>query len=164
MYDRAVRSTIKVGIIITVLLATVFVAGLALGGLYIFIKAPSETGLPWFGLALFAFSVFLGYTLSRTNLWVESEGETIRERRLLTGSVVERTLAELTEIVPLVSGVGGITGAAMDAILRTPNRGFLIRFQEGRRISLIRGDVKGLDEFMTALRDRLGPSWTNRPT
>jgi hypothetical protein len=163
MYDRAVRTTIKAGIVITILLATVFVCGVALGGLTILFRAPSETGLPWLGLGLFAFSLFLGYLMSRTNLWVESDGETIRERRLFTGSVVERRLAEVTEIVPLVSGVGGITGAAMDAILRTPNRGFLIRFQEGRRISLIRGDVKGLDEFMTALRDRLGPSWTNRP-
>lgn len=164
MDDRAVRTTIKTGIVITVLLATVIVVGLALGGLFILFKAPSETGLPWFGLGLFAFSLFLGYTLSRTNLWVESDGETIRERRLLTGATVERMLPDVTEIVPLVSGVGGMTGAAMDAILRTPNRGFLIRFQHGRRISLIRGDVNGLDEFMRALRDRLGPSWTNRPT
>jgi hypothetical protein len=163
MYDQAVRTTIKAGIVITVLLATVFVGSLALGGLCILIKAPSETGLPWLGLGLFAFSLYLGYTLSRTNLWVESEGETIRERRLLTGFIVERLLTEITEIVPLISGVGGITEAVMDAILRTPNRGFLIRFQEGRRIVLIRGEAKGLDEFMTALRDRLGPSWTNRP-
>jgi hypothetical protein len=163
MYDQAVRTTIKAGIVITVLLATVFVGSLALGGLYILFRAPAETGLAWLGLGLFAFSLYLGYTLSRTNLWVESEGETIRERRLLTGSIVERLLTEITEIVPLISGVGGITEAVMDAILRTPNRGFLIRFQEGRRIVLIRGEAKGLDEFMSALRDRLGPSWTNRP-
>jgi hypothetical protein len=163
MYEQPVRTTVKAGIVITVLLATVFVVGLALGGLFILFKAPLETGLTWLGLGLFVFSLYLGYTLSRTNLWVESEGDTVRERRLLTGSIVERWLAEVTEIVPLVSGVGGITEAVMDAILRTPNRGFLIRFQEGRRIVLIRGETKGLDEFMTALRERLGPSWTNRP-
>jgi hypothetical protein len=163
MSVQVVRTRLRAVILIMVLLATGFIGCVAVGGVAIMIKAPSGTGLPLLGLALLAGSLVLGYLMSRTNHWVEIEGETIRERRLFTGSIFERTLAEITQIVPLVSGVGGFTGAAMDAILRTPNRGFLIRFQEGRRIALIRGDVKGLDSFMTTLRDRLEPSWTNGP-
>ena len=155
------RTTLRIGILIMVLLvAGVVVGGSAVGGLFILIKAPSGMGIRVLGLTFFTTSLILGYLMSRTNLWVEIEGRTIRERRLFTGWIVERPISELTQIVPLVSGVGGITGAGMDAILKTPNRGFLIRFQEGRRVVLIRGDVSGLDEFMAVLRYGLGPRWS----
>jgi hypothetical protein len=155
------RATLRIGIVIMVLVVAGFVVGgLAALGLFILIKAPSGIGIRVLGLGLFTASLILGYLMSRTNLWVEIEGRTIRERRLFTGWIVERPISEVTRIVPLVSGVGGITGAAMEAILKTPNRGFLIRFQIGRRVALIRGDVSGLDEFMAVLRDNLGPRWS----
>jgi hypothetical protein len=154
------RTTLRIGILIMVLLvAGVIVGGLAVGGLFILIKAPSGMGVRVLGASFFTSSLILGYLVSRTNLWVEIEGRTIRERRLFTGWIVERPISDVTQIVPLVSAVGGITGAVMDAILKTPNQGFLIRFQQGRRVVLIRADVRGLDEFMAVLRDGLGPRW-----
>jgi hypothetical protein len=159
--DAQARTTLRIGILIMVLLvAVVVVGGLAVGGLFILIKAPSMMGTRVLGVSLVTTSFILGYLMSRTNLWVEIEGRTIRERRLFTGWTVERPMSEVTQIVPLVSGLGGITGAVMDAILKTPNRGFLIRFEEGRRIVLIRGDVRGLDEFMAVLREGLGTRWS----
>jgi hypothetical protein len=160
MYTHA-RATLRIGLLIMVLLVGgVVVGGLAVGGLFILIKAPPEIGIRVLGLSLFTSSLILGYPVSRTNLWVEIEGRTIRERRLFTGWIVERPISEVTEVVPLVSGDGGITGAASDGILKTPNRGFLIQFQEGRRVVLIRGDVRGLDEFMAVLRYDLGRRWS----
>ena len=45
---------------------------------------------------------------------------------------------------------------ALDAILQNPNRGFIIEFQRGRKISLVRGDVRDIDPLMQKLAACLG--------
>jgi hypothetical protein len=43
----------------------------------------------------------------------------------------------------------------LDALMRTSNRGYELRFRDGTRIGLVRGDMAGLDEFLVALADQL---------
>jgi hypothetical protein len=43
--------------------------------------------------------------------------------------------------------------------MKTSNRGYLLRFRDGSKVALIRGDMAGLDEFMVALAGLLGERW-----
>jgi hypothetical protein len=43
--------------------------------------------------------------------------------------------------------------------MKTSNRGYELRFQDGLKLGLVRGDMAGLDAFMEALRGQLGERW-----
>jgi hypothetical protein len=48
-----------------------------------------------------------------------------------------------------------------DALLKASNRGHLLRFREGSKMGLVRGNMAGLDECRVALAGRLGEErWT----
>jgi hypothetical protein len=98
--------------------------------------------------------------MSSSYHYVELGGGVIRGRKLLTRGVVERPVDEIVRVTPLHSkGMGPLQNAVMDALLKTPNRGYELRFQDGLRMGLVRGDMAGLDAFMEALRDQLGERW-----
>jgi hypothetical protein len=58
----------------------------------------------------------------------------------------------LVDALPLNSkGVGPLENAVLDAMMKTSNRGYELRFQDGTKLGLVRGDMAGLDEFLDAL-------------
>jgi hypothetical protein len=106
------------------------------------------------------FVLALGYAMSSSYHWIEIRDDVIRGRKLLTRSVVERPVAEIVRVLPLNSAATGpIVNAVMDAAMKTSNRGYELRFHDGLKMGLVRGDMAGLDEFMAALREQLGERW-----
>jgi hypothetical protein len=159
MSDEPVRAKLKVGIILVAGTASLtFVGGSLASGVAVLALA-GQPGLIA-GPIMIAVALLVAYFVSSTNLWVEVAGDTIRERRLFTGKVIEREVADVSKVVPLFSGVGGATEVVMDAMLGTTNRGYVIRFRSGGKIGLVRGDNSGVDEFMVALKSQLGDRWT----
>jgi hypothetical protein len=114
----------------------------------------------WVALGCVVFTALLGYAMSSSYQWIELDGGMIRGRKMLTRRLVEKPVREIRQIVPLVSHVRGVANIAMDAILKTKNRGYLLRFRDGSKVGLVRGDMAGIDEFMEALRERLGERWS----
>ena len=47
-----------------------------------------------------------------------------------------------------------LANAVLDAAMKTSNRGYELRFQDGLKMGLVRGDMAGLDDFMEALQDQ----------
>jgi hypothetical protein len=114
----------------------------------------------WVALGCVAFVALLGRAMSSSYQWVEVSRGVIRGQRLLTRAVVERPVGEVVPITPLHSqGMSPLANAVMDAGMRTSNRGYELRFRDGLRLGLVRGDMAGLDDFLTALRDELGDRW-----
>jgi hypothetical protein len=102
----------------------------------------------------------LGWAMSSSYQWVEIRRGVIRGKKLLTRAVVERPVGEIVRVTPLHSQLmGPLANAVMDAALRTSNRGYELRFRDGLRLGLVRGDMAGLDDFMEALRQQLGDRW-----
>jgi hypothetical protein len=59
--------------------------------------------------------------------------------------------------------MGPLENALMDALLKTTNRGYEIRFQDGTKLGLIRGKMCGLDEWHGALEKELARRcWDDR--
>lgn len=153
-----VRAHLHWGIVIFASLASfALVVGLTLGGLALMVKVAYPGNL--IGGILVVVALVIAYFVSGTNRFIELDNDTICEKRLFTGQRMEHRVEEITAIVPLISLVGGASGLAMDAILGTTNRGFLLRFATGKKVALIRGDFVGVDDFMLALKDRVGPRW-----
>jgi hypothetical protein len=102
------------------------------------------------------FVAVLGYAMSSSYQWVELDGGVIRGRKLLTRRVSEQKVADIVAILPLHSKLmGPMENALMDAFLKTDNRGYELRFRDGTKIGLVRGDMAGLDEFVVGLADQM---------
>src|SRR5262249_10775486 len=89
-------------------------------GLAVLAPAPPAVGAPCRLLGL-AFSALLAYAMSGSYEWVELRGDRVRARKLLTRRVIDRPVADLVRVKPLVSGVGLAETALVDALLKTPN-------------------------------------------
>jgi hypothetical protein len=125
----------------------------------VLLLAPVSVSI-WVAPGCLAFVAALGYAMSSSYQWIEIRDDVIRGRKLLTRSVVERPVAEIAGVMPLNSAaMGSIANAVMDAALKTSNRGYELRFHDGLKMGLVRGDMAGLDEFMAALRGQLGERW-----
>jgi hypothetical protein len=121
--------------------------------------APAHVSV-WVALGCAAFVALLGYLMSSSMQWVELQGGMIRARSLLTRKVVERRVADTVMVTPLNSAaMGAASNAVLTAAMGTANRGYELRFGDGRKVGLVRGDMAGLDEFMEALRAELGDRW-----
>jgi hypothetical protein len=143
--------------IMVITVAVLFVVGpLAIATALLTVAPPAARP---YGLIPLALGLGIAWLMSRNNSWVELDGDLLREHRLFTGIIVERSIADITRISPLQSAGVGLADMALDAILKTSNRGFVIYFEYGRRISLVRGDAGGIDPLMEALAVRMGPRW-----
>jgi|GEM_PF-3674419 len=158
MNSTPVRARLHLGIVIFASLASFcLVGGLTLGGAAIVMFAPYPRNL--LGGILALVGLIIGYFVSGTNRYIELDHDIISEKRLFTGQRIEHRVEEIVAIVPLINVVGGAATLAMDALLGTTNRGFLLRFESGKKLALIRGDFVGVDDFMLALKDQLGTRW-----
>jgi hypothetical protein len=110
----------------------------------------------WVALGAVGFVALIGYFMSSSLQWVELDGGMIRARRPLTWKLVEQRVADIVDAKPLHSqAMGPLENAAMDALLKTTNRGYEIRFKDGTRLGLVRGEMAGLDAFLGALAAEL---------
>jgi hypothetical protein len=120
-------------------------SGLA-SSLYAIVSGLESSGV------VFAFVALIGYLMSSSIQWVELDRGTIRARRLLTRKLVEQPIADIVDARPLHSqAMGPLENALMDALLKTTNRGYEIRFKDGTKLGLVRGEMRGLDRFLWAL-------------
>jgi hypothetical protein len=121
----------------------------------VLIFAPLNVSV-WVALGAVAFVLGIGYAMSSSVQWVELEGGVLRWRGLLTRRVREKPVAELVDALPLNSNaMGPLENAILEAVMKTSNRGYELRFRDGTKLGLVRGDLAGLDEFLDALAGEL---------
>jgi hypothetical protein len=119
------------------------------------VVSPLEIGI-LVALVAVAFAAVAGYLMSRGLLWVELDGEVIRERRLLTRKIIEHRVEDIIDAKPIDTDCLGETqNAILDFLLDTKNRGYQLFFRDGSRLALIRADLSGLDPFLVALADQI---------
>jgi hypothetical protein len=121
----------------------------------VLIFAPVNVSV-WVALGAVAFVLGIGYAMSSSMHWVELDGDTLRWRGLLTRRVREKPVSELVDALPLNSNaMGPLENAILDAMMKTSNRGYELRFRDGTKLGLVRGDMAGLDEFLGALAEEM---------
>ncbi len=146
-------------VIMAVVCFALFLGGPLAIAVAVLLLAPASVSV-WVALGCVAFVAVLGYAMSSSYHWIETGGGVIRGKKLLTRRVIERPVGEIVRVVPLHSKLmGPLENAVLDAAMGTSNRGYELRFQDGLKMGLVRGDMAGLDEFMAALRDELGERW-----
>ena len=160
-----VRSAQRLAItIIALIMGPPFVLGPWAGGIAVLVFTPPLIGIP-VGLLLMGLGGLFAWLMSENFAWVEIDGPVIRGRRFWTRVLVEHRVDQITQIKPLFSAMGGLTGLAtdalLDAMLGTANRGYMIYFRQGPRIVLIRADMTNVDPFLVALHQQLGSRWAD---
>jgi hypothetical protein len=106
----------------------------------------------WVALGAVGLVSLIGYFMSSSLQWVELDGGVIRARRLLTRTLVERPVVDIVDARPLhPQAMGPLEHALMDALLKTTNRGYEIRFRDGTKLGLVRGEMAGPAGFLGAL-------------
>ncbi len=121
----------------------------------VLLLAPLSVGV-WLALCCLGFVAALGYALSSSYQWVELQSDVIRGRKLLTWRFVEGPVADVVRVTPLHSAA---MGPLANAALETSDRGYELRFRDGLKMGLLRGDMAGRDPFTAVLRERLGERW-----
>jgi hypothetical protein len=135
--------------------SALFLGGPLAAAVLVLVFAPISVAV-WVALACLAFAGVLGYAMSASNQWVELDVGVIRAKRLLTRRVVTRHIRDVVAIKELNSAaMGSLENLVLDALMKTSNRGYELRFRDGTKIGLVRGDMAGLDEFLVALAAEL---------
>ena len=76
----------------------------------------------------------------------------LRARRLLTRRIVTHRVRDIVAVKPLNSTyMGPLENALADRMMGTSNRGYELRFRDGSKLGLVRGDMRGLDAFLKVL-------------
>jgi hypothetical protein len=146
-------------VIMAVVSFVLFLGGPLVIAVIVLVLAPIEVSV-WVALGAVVFVLALGYAMSSSYQWIELRDGVIRGRRLLTRGLFEQPVDEIVRVVPLHSALmGPLANAALNAAMKTSNRGYELRFRSGKMIGLLWGDMGGLDDFMTALRTWLGSRW-----
>jgi hypothetical protein len=146
-------------VIMAIVCFALFLGGPLAIAVTVLLLAPLHVSV-WVALGCVAFVAVLGYAMSSSYQWIEIGGGVIRGKKLLTRNIVERPIREIVRISPLNSkAMNPLANAVMDAAMKTSNRGYELRFQDGLKMGLVRGDMAGLDFFMQTLRDQLGEDW-----
>lgn len=134
---------------------TVFLGLPLVAAVLVLIFAPVSVSV-WVALGLVTFVAVLGYAMSSSVQWVELRDGMIRWQGLLTRRVREKPIGDLVDAVPLHSNLmSPLENAVADFLMKTSNRGFELRFRDGTKLGLVRGDMAGLDDFLRALTNEL---------
>ena len=95
------------------------------------------------------FSALMAWAMSSSVQWVELDNGVLRARRLLTRKIVAHRVSDIVAVRPLNSNaMGPLENALADVMMGTSNRGYELRFRDGSKLGLVRGDMTGLDEFL----------------
>ncbi|WP_439624932.1 tyrosine-type recombinase/integrase [Gemmata sp.] len=98
------------------------------------------------------FAAVMAWAMSSSVQWVELDGGVLRARRLLTRRIVTHRVSDIVAVEPLHSTyVGPLENALADMMMGTSNRGYELRFRDASKLGLVRGDMKGLDQFLRVL-------------
>ena len=128
-----------------------FLGGPLVLGVAALLFAPQNVSVYLAPGALVFFALML-WTMSSSFQWIELDNGVLRGRRLLTRRMFERPVAHIVRVSPLTSNaLGPLENALADAMMGTSNRGYLLRFRDGSKLGLVRGDMAGLDEFLKVL-------------
>jgi hypothetical protein len=115
------------------------------------IFAPPDVSMYLAPGAVLFFAV-MTWAMSSSVQWVELDDGVIRARRLLTRRLVVHRVSDIVAVKPLNSNaMGSLENALADAFMGTSNRGYELRFRDGSKLGLVRGDMAGLDEFLKVL-------------
>jgi hypothetical protein len=156
MADTPLCVKLRVGVVLIVLFVTLlFLVGPFVGAAYVFFIAP-----PWVGLLALIGAIFIAgvsaRAISRGVLWVELDGDVIRERRLLTRRIIEHKVEDIVGIKALhTEFLGDEINKFVTDLLDTSNRGYQFFFSDGSRLPLIRLDMTGLDPFLVSLAEKI---------
>lgn len=146
----------------TVHMRPVFVV-MAMGGFVLFLGGPLVVAV---AVLIFAprnvsmclapgavgFFALMAWVMSSSVQWVELDNGVVRARRLLTRRIVVHRVSDIVAVKPLNSNaMGPLENALMSAMMGTSNRGYELRFRDGSKLGLVRGDMAGLDEFLKVL-------------
>ena len=131
--------------------STLFLLGPVIVAVLIAVLAPLDVSLFLVPGAI-AFAAFMAWAMSSSVQWVELDGGVIRARKLLTRKIVTQKVSDIVGIKPLNSNLmGPLENALADMMMGTSNRGYELRFRDGSKLGLVRGDMKGLDDFLFVL-------------
>ena len=149
--EAPIRSERRLAISIVALIFGPILVLVPIGlGLFIFLGTkPSITS----GALLLLFaggSAFIAYHMLQNNHWVEFDGTCIRTRRFWTRQLIDQYLEDVVDIRALGAVACTSETIVIDKLLG-PVRGYEIRFKSGPGISLMRGDMKRVDELVIAI-------------
>jgi hypothetical protein len=158
-----VRSYLPWGHVIGQYIAMTFVLGfgLAIAALFAFtLPLPGNILAPLIAIAM---AVGLVYLVGRRDyVWIELDGDTIRARHLYTQKVIERSVAEIDDLLTLVIPVRTLATMVTEAWLGRI-KGVEIRFKDGRTpLRVMRSDpamrnAKELIEAIAYRMSQIGP-------
>ena len=138
-------------IVMAVGCSTLFLLGPVIVAVLIAVFAPLDVSI-FLAPGAIAFAVIMAWAMSSSVQWVELDGGAIRARKLLTRRIVTHNVSDIVGIKPLNSNMmGPLENALADMMMGTSNRGYELRFRDGSKLGLVRGDMKGLDEFLLVL-------------
>ncbi len=137
--------------VVALILGPVFMLGPAALGIGLAIGTKFQPFSLVFLVVLIAGSIFIAYHMFQNYHWVELDVDSIRGRRFWTRQHVERSIDEISEIVPL-GAIAKTTETVITDQLLGSVRGYEIRFRDGgATIGLVRYDMTNVDVLIEEL-------------
>ncbi|MCX7666178.1 MAG: hypothetical protein N2112_11595 [Gemmataceae bacterium] len=137
--------------VMALIIAPLIILGLVGLSLWLLVNVAVQWSIP-ISIVLVTGAYFFAQQLSHTYDWVEIEGDMIRGRKFWSRRLIERPLNQIIQVIPLKAiDSDSLENQVIDRLYKTTNRGYEIRFADGTKFFLIRGDMWGIDEFMNEL-------------
>jgi hypothetical protein len=128
-----------------------FLGGPLVVAVFVIIFAPPNVSM-YLAPGAVVFFAIMAWAMSSSVQWVELDNGVLRARKLLTRRLVVHRVSDIVAVKPLNSNaMGPLENAVADAFMGTSNRGYELRFRDGSKLGLVRGDMAGLDEFLKVL-------------
>ncbi|HEY1187468.1 MAG TPA: hypothetical protein VGE74_07405 [Gemmata sp.] len=135
--------------------SALFLLGSLVVAVFLVVFAPTNVSV-YLAPGAVGVTFIMAWAMSASVQWVELNDGVIRARRLLTRRIVTHRVSDIVAVEPLNSTyLGPLENALADRMMGTSNRGYELRFRGGSKLALVRGDMKGLDEFLGALEEAL---------
>lgn len=127
-----IRANFSVGTVIGQYIGTAFMSSLGLGGAVVgLLAAPFPTNLVVATMPLVLFGGIVWLATRHDYAWIELDGDILRAQHLYTGSIVERNVREIDDLLTLVIQARTLAVVVTEAWLGRI-RGVEIRFRDGR--------------------------------
>lgn len=138
-------------VVLALVCSGLFLLGPLATAVLVAIWAPANVSLYLVPGAI-GFAAVMAWAMSSSVQWVELDDGVLRARRLLTRRIVTHRVSDIIAVKPLSSTyMGPLENALADRLMGTSNRGYELQFRDGSKLALVRGDLRGLDEFLTVL-------------
>ncbi|VTR95102.1 unnamed protein product [Gemmata massiliana] len=141
--------------------SALFLLGPLAAAVVVVIFAPVDVSM-YLAPGMIGFAIIMAWVMSSSVQWVELDDGVLRARKFLTRKIVVHRVRDIVTVEPLNSNLmGPMENALADRMMGASNRGYELRFRDGSKLGLARGDMKGLDEFLKVLAaeiaERCGP-------